>query len=163
MAITHLTALTVESGIIGALTGNTTGTHTGAVTGAVTGNTAGVHTGAVTGNVTGNVIGDLTGNVTGNVTGGIIGANTLTKADSYALAAAEIKKVYTGVTMSEADKVLTLGLAAGQMMFVNNDGGTNAFTVKNVAGDTGTTLAANKLLLVIGSATANASIVKAID
>ena len=42
---------------VGNVTGNTTGTHTGAVVGNVTGNTAGTHTGAVVGNVTGNVSG----------------------------------------------------------------------------------------------------------
>jgi len=54
---------------VGNLTGNTTGTHTGAVVGNVTGNTTGTHTGAVTGNVTGNTTGTHTGAVVGNVTG----------------------------------------------------------------------------------------------
>ena len=42
-------------------------------------------------------------------------------------------------------------------MIVANIGGTNAVTVKAITGDTGTSVAAGKVALVIGSATANAS------
>lgn len=86
----------------------------------------------------------------------------LTKADNYALAAAE-KTLVVGVTLSAGSKTVTLGLAAGQVAIVKNTGATNAFTVKNVADDTGTSLAAGKSLLVVGNATANASIVIALD
>jgi hypothetical protein len=64
--------------------------------------------------------------------------------------------------MSVASKVLTLGLAAGQAMIVYN-AGSETLTVKNVSGDTGTSLATTKAVLVIGSATANASIVIALN
>ena len=79
----------------------------------------------------------------------------LTKADSYELAANE-KGVLIGCTMSAASKVLTLGLANGQYCIVVNDGGTNAFTVKNIAGDTGASVGTGKVALCIGgSATAD--------
>ena len=52
--------------MVGNVTGNTAGTHTGAVVGNVTGNTAGTHTGDVIGNVTGNVTGNA-----GSVTNGV--------------------------------------------------------------------------------------------
>ena len=103
------------------------------------------------------------GPVTGNVTGGILGGISISKADNYSLSTAEKNSLYIGVTMTAGSKVLTLGLAAGQVAFVRNEGATNAFTVKNVAGDTGTSLAAKKTLLVKASATANASIVAALD
>jgi hypothetical protein len=61
---------------VGNLTGNTTGTHTGAVIG----NTAGIHTGAVVGNVTGNTAGIHTGAVVGNVTGNASTATALATA-----------------------------------------------------------------------------------
>lgn len=112
-------------------------------------------TGDLTGNVTGNVTGDLTGAVGGAVTG-------ISKADDYALSANE-KRLYIGAAMTAESKTLTLGLAVGQISIVHNEGATNAFTVKNVAGDTGSSLAAGKTLLVVGSPTANASVVIALD
>ena len=90
--------------------------------------------------------------------GGVISAVTLSKAVDYALTAAE-KKLYIGVTATAASKTVTLGLAAGQVALVHNAGATNAFTLKNVAGDTGTSLAAGKVALVVGSDTANASVI----
>ena len=42
-------------------------------------------------------------------------------------------------------------------MFVANIGGTNAVTVKAISGDTGTSVAAGKVAIVIASSTANAS------
>lgn len=94
----------------------------------------------------------------GPLTGSIISTNTISKAVDYALSAAEIGKLFTSITMTVASKVLTLGLAAGQMMIVYN-AGAETLTVKNVSGDTGTSLATTKAILVIGSATANGSIV----
>lgn len=86
---------------------------------------------------------------------GLIGAVSLSKSDSYALADGE-KKVYIGITMSAASKVLTLGLAEGQIAFVKNEGATNAVTVKNNSGDTGVSLAAGKIGLAKGgTSTAN--------
>ena len=99
---------------------------------------------------------EFKGPVTGNVTGGMMGAVQLSKGADYALSAAE-KKFYVGVTLTAASKTDTLGLAGGQIALVANEGGTNAFTLKNVSGDSGTSLAAGKVALVVASATANAS------
>ena len=110
--------------------------------------------------------GPLAGNVSGNATVGslTIGTLAIQKADSYALVAAEKAKVFIGCEMTAGSKVLTLGIAEGQFMIVKNVGATNAFTVKNIAGDTGTSLAAGKsIILIAGSATANTNIVIALD
>jgi hypothetical protein len=102
-------------------------------------------------------------NVTGSQTGAILGSLALTKADNYALSDAEKANLVFLLTASAGSKTFTLGLAPGQVAFVINAGSTNAFTVKNVSGDTGTSLAAGKTLLIVASSTANASIVKALD
>ena len=60
-------------------------------------------------------------------------------------------------TCSAASKALTLGLKEGQVMFVANVGGTNAVTVKAISGDSGTSVSAGKVAIVIASETANAS------
>ena len=60
-------------------------------------------------------------------------------------------------TCSAASKALTLGLANGQIMFVANTGGTNAVTVKAISGDSGTSVGAGKVAIVVASSTANAS------
>ena len=96
------------------------------------------------------------------VKGGLCGAVQLSKSDSYALTAAERAAPYVGCTMSEASKVLTLGLQAGQIALVSNEG-TTAVTVKNVSGDTGTSLDAGKIALVVGSVTANETKVFALN
>lgn len=49
------------------------------------------------------------------------------------------------------------GLKDGQTALVTNIGGTNAVTVKNVSGDTGTSVAAGKCAIVIASTTADGS------
>ncbi|MCK9326321.1 MAG: hypothetical protein M0P69_12585 [Bacteroidales bacterium] len=100
---------------------------------------------------------NLTGNVTGTLTGDVVGLATIEKAVDYALTAAEKAKLVISAKMTAGSKTLTLGLVAGQVAFVYNHG-TNTYTVKNVAGDTGTELATTKLMMVVGSATANASI-----
>ena len=78
------------------------------------------------------------------------------KADSYTLGEDE-KKPFVSVSMSAASKALTLGLEVGDVMIVSNIGGSNAVTVKALDGDTGTSVAAGKVALCIGQATANAS------
>ena len=83
-------------------------------------------------------------------------AVSLTKSDSYELAADE-KKPFISLVASAASKTFTLGLDDGDVAFVANIGGTNAFTVKNVAGDTGTSVATGKVAIVIASTTADAS------
>ena len=107
----------------------------------------------------GTFTGALTGNVTGNVTGGIIGAAAISKSVDYALSAAEKANLVIFITMTAASKVVTLGLAAGQVAFVHNIGSTNAFTVKNVAEDAGTSLEAGKTLLFVGATTEDSSVV----
>ena len=80
----------------------------------------------------------------------------LTKSADYALAKDE-KAAYIGITMSAASKTLTLGLPDNAVCLVVNEGGTNAVTLKNVSGDTGTSLGAGKAALVRASATADGS------
>ena len=110
--------------------------------------------------------GDLIGNVTGNVTGSLIGTLSasaeISKADSYALAAADKVTPIIVAKMTAGSKVLTLGLAANKAVIVYNSG-SESYTVKNVAADTGTVLATTKAILVVGSATTNASIVVALN
>ncbi len=96
-------------------------------------------------------------------TGAVVGAQSIALADSASLTAAQKAALYIGVAVSAASKTVTLGLAEGQIAFVHNAGGTNAFTLKNVAADSGTSLAAGKVALVVGSATANASVVLALN
>ena len=105
---------------------------------------------------------NVTGNVAGMLTGGVIGMATIEKAVDYALTADEKAKIVVSGKMTAENKTLTLGLAAGQVAFVYNHG-TNTFTVKNVATDTGTSLATTKLLLVVGHATKDTSTVIALN
>lgn len=113
------------------------------------------------------IVGPVTGNATtatsaASLTGSVISANILSKSDNYALTATEIAKTFTSLTQSADNKVLTLGLAAGQTMIVHN-AGSKTFSVKNIAGDTGTSLATTKAILIVGSATQDASIVIALN
>lgn len=75
----------------------------------------------------------------------------------------EQKHGIAAITLSAASKTVTAGLGEGQYMYILNAGGTNAFTLKNVAGDTGTSIAAGKFAVIIGSKTADASIVKVLN
>lgn len=113
------------------------------------------------------IVGPVTGNATSatsaaSLTGSVISTNTISKAVDYALVAAEKAKLFTSITMSASEKVLTLGLAAGQVMIVYN-AGAETVKVKNVADDTGTDVATTKAILIIGSATADTSIVIALN
>lgn len=65
------------------------------------------------------------------------------------------------MALTAASKKVTLDLDDGDMMILVNEG-SNAFTVKNVAGDTGTSVAAGQVVLVIASTTADATAVKAL-
>ena len=107
--------------------------------------------------IRGPVTGTVTGTVEGAVKGALLGGVSLTKSADYTLSAAEKAAPYVGVTLSAASKAVTLGLDNGQVMIVANEGGTNAFTLKSKSGDSGTSLAAGKVALVVGSSTANAS------
>ena len=103
----------------------------------------------------GSLRGDIAGNVSGNVSGLLSGVS-ISKAASYTLA--DTEKVFCiGVTMTAASQTLTLGLPDGMACIVVNTGDTNAFTLKNVAGDSGTSVAAGKAYLVLASTTANGS------
>lgn len=86
----------------------------------------------------------------------------ITTADSITLKDDE-KRPFICVTASAASKTVTLGLGEGDCAIVYNAGGSNAFTVKNVAGDTGTSVAAGKVALVMASLTANATAVKVLN
>ena len=74
---------------------------------------------------------------------------SVTFATDYALTDDE-KRPFINATASAASKVLTLGLNPGDTCIVYNAGGTNAFTVKNISGDTGTSVAKGKAALCIG-------------
>jgi hypothetical protein len=112
----------------------------------------------IEGNLTGDVTGNVTGNVIGSQTGAVLGSKVIEKAADYALVAAEKANLVFSLKATAGSKTFTLGLAAGQVAFVYNHG-TESYTVKNVAGDDGTVLATTKLLLIVGSATVNASTV----
>lgn len=86
----------------------------------------------------------------------------LTLSDSAELTEDQ-KRPYVNFSCSAASKVLTLGFADGQTALVTNIGGTNAVTVKNVSGDTGTSVAAGKCAIVIASTTANGSTVAVLN
>ena len=60
------------------------------------------------------------------------------------------KDIFIRFTCSAASKVLTMGFDEGQFAIIANVGASNAVTVKNVAGDTGTSVAAGKVALFIG-------------
>ena len=70
---------------------------------------------------------------------------------------AEQKVPFVAFSCSAASKALTLALEDGDCMIVANIGGTNAVTVKAITGDTGTSVSAGKVAIVIASSTANAS------
>lgn len=67
------------------------------------------------------------------------------------------KDLFLAFACSAASKTLTLGLEDGQFMIIANVGASNAVTVKNVKDDTGTSVAAGAVYLVIASTTADAS------
>ena len=87
---------------------------------------------------------------------GLLEGVAITKSANYTLADDE-KVAYIGITLSAASKTVTLGLPDGDVALVVNEGGTNAFTLKNVSGDSGTSVAAGKAYLVRASTTANGS------
>ena len=100
--------------------------------------------------------GDLKASTLKGTFAGLLDSTTLSKSADYSLEDSE-KKPYIGITLSAASKTVTLGLENGQVAIVVNEGGSNAFTLKNVSGDSGTSLAAGKLAVVKASKTANGS------
>lgn len=99
--------------------------------------------------------GGFEGKLTG-VLNGLLQATSISKNANYTLAAAE-KTAYIGITLTAASKTVTLDLPDGVACIVVNEGGTNAFTLKNVSGDSGTSIAAGKAYLVRASTTANST------
>lgn len=97
----------------------------------------------------------LAGKVEAEVLAGRVAAalakTTLSKDADYALADGE-KTAIIGIALTAASKTVTLGLKEGQAALVINEGGTNAFTVKNVSADSGTSVAAGKIALVTAGA-----------
>lgn len=89
-------------------------------------------------------------------------SEVLSMSDSATLAEDQ-RRPFILFTCSAASKALTLGLRNGQAAIVMNTGGTNAVTVKNLSGDSGTSVAAGKVALVVASATANASTVTVLN
>lgn len=108
---------------------------------------------------TGNIVLKLT--ETG-IKGPIVSTVAIEKDADHTLTDAEKTHLFITLKATAASKTFTLGLADGQIALVYNHG-TNAFTMKNAAGDTGTEIAAGKLFLVVGSSTANASIIIALN
>lgn len=98
---------------------------------------------------------EVTGEMKGTMAG-MMKATAISKADSYTLADSE-KTPYIGITLTAASKTVTLGLPDGVCALLVNEGGSNAFTLKNVSGDSGTSIAAGKAYLVRASTTANGS------
>lgn len=93
----------------------------------------------------------------GNLKGALLGSVSISKNADYALSDAEKANFAFSITATAGSKTITLGLSDGQIAFVYNAGDTNAYTLKNVSGDTGTSVATGKVYLVIASTTANAS------
>ncbi len=118
-------------------------------------------TGGIWGNLTGYVQGDVIGNLHGLVNGPMK-ATTLSKSANYILTPQE-RAQYIGATFTAASKTLTLSLDDGTAVILVNEGGANAFTCKNVAGDSGTSIAAGKAYLVKASKTANATVYTALN
>lgn len=87
---------------------------------------------------------------------GLASAVAISKGDNYTLADDE-KVFYIGITATAGSKTFTLDLPDGAACIVVNEGSTNTFSLKNVSGDTGTTIATGKAYLVRASTTANAT------
>ena len=73
------------------------------------------------------------------------------------------KKPLIAIAISAASKSRTLGLKDGDIALVYNIGDANAIKVKNLATDTGTSLAYGKVAIVVASTTANATVVTALN
>ena len=98
-----------------------------------------------------------------NIKGAVMGSVSISKAVDYSLTSEEKANFAFLLNATAVSKTYTLGLATGQAAFVHNAGDTNAFTVKNVSGDTGTSLAAGKTILLVASAEPNLSTIVALN
>jgi hypothetical protein len=95
-------------------------------------------------------------NLAADLVKGLMGAVKVSKGANYTLAKDE-KAAVIALEATAASKTFTLDLPDGAAAIVANVGASNAFTLKNVSGDTGTSVAAGKAYLVIASTTADAS------
>ena len=77
---------------------------------------------------------------------------SITKTNNYSLKDSE-KTMCIGITFTNQNRTLTLGLPSKAFAFVVNEDSAYAFTCKNVSGDTGQTIAAGKVYLVFASTT----------
>jgi len=83
--------------------------------------------------------------------------STLDKSFAVDTTLTGVEALAVTATATAASKSLVLGVKDGQVLLVANVGNTNAFTLKGITGDSGTSLATGKVALVIGSTTANAT------
>ena len=74
--------------------------------------------------------------------------------DDYTLGEYE-KDLFLKAESTAASKSIVLGLTDGQPMIIANVGASIAFTAKNLSTDSGTSIAAGKVALILGSTTAN--------
>lgn len=88
---------------------------------------------------------------------GLLGASTITLSDNMTLQEQDRAFVLL-VDATAASKTLTLDLPDGACCIVFN-GGSNTFTLKNVSGDTGTSVASGGVYLVKASREANSSVI----
>lgn len=99
----------------------------------------------------------VTGKVTANdLKVGTVTGSLATESEGN-VTVSDTKALVFQFKLTAASKTVTLGLSEGQIAFVANTGGTNAFTLKNVAGDTGVSVGAGKVALVVASTTADRS------
>lgn len=86
---------------------------------------------------------------------GLQGASVISAGDSVKLKPDQWA-FYIGVSLTAASKTVTLDLPEGAVAIVANEG-SNAFTLKNVSGDSGTDMTAAATFLVRASQTADGS------
>ena len=106
--------------------------------------------------------GEVKASVIKGILSGVLQGVSLSKSGNYTLTDSE-KVAYIGITLSAASKTLTLDLPNNAVCIDVNEGGSNAFTVKNVSGDTGTSVAAGKCAIVVASTTADGSTVAVLN
>lgn len=100
--------------------------------------------------------------VMGVIAGALTGSVVIEQDGDYTLSDTEKANIFISLKATAASKTFTLGLDEGQIALVYNHG-TETFTLKNVADDTGNEVATTKLVLVIGSQTAKKSTVIALN
>lgn len=88
-------------------------------------------------------------------------STSVTISDDAELSAGQ-KTPFVQVASSAASKTLLLGLGEGDCMILMNSGN-NAITVKNVEGDTGSSVAKGDIVLIVASETADATSVEVLN